>query len=260
MSAPAEQRSARVMNRTRVSVVVPVFSNLQHLPELYQRLTKTLERRVKGYDLVFVDDASRDGSVEWLRECAGRDERVRVVEMPENRGQHRAVVEGLSTAQGDVVVVLDADLQDPPEEIPRLLQALGDDDGVVFAKRGSRFESRTRYATSFVFKRILRMISGSRIPKDTGMFFAASRRTVTRAVQLASESPYVPLLLDHTGYPLASVQIDKVTRTDGQSTYTTSRRVGLAVRALREALRWRAHRRPPHSSPILPALKAATDH
>ena len=140
MSAPAEQRSARVMNRTRVSVVVPVFSNLQHLPELYQRLTKTLERRVKGYDLVFVDDASRDGSVEWLRECAGRDERVRVVEMPENRGQHRAVVEGLSTAQGDVVVVLDADLQDPPEEIPRLLQALGDDDGVVFAKRGSRFE------------------------------------------------------------------------------------------------------------------------
>ena len=80
----------------------------------------------------------------------------------------------LSTARGDVVVVLDADLQDPPEEIPRLLQALGQDDGVVFGRRTSRFESRMRHATSFLFKRILRVVSGSRIPKETGMYFAAS--------------------------------------------------------------------------------------
>ena len=233
------------MSRTQASVVVPVFSNLQHLPELYHRLNTVLEQVFEDYELVFVDDAGRDGSLEWLRECAARDGRVRVIEMPENKGQHRAVVEGLATARGEVVVVLDADLQDPPEEIPRLLSSLGHDEGVVFARRRSRFESRTRHATSFVFKRILRAISGSRIPKDTGMFFAASRGAAKTAVERASETPYVPLLLDQTGYPLASVEIDKVSRADGISTYTTGRRLRLAGRALIDALRWRARRHPP---------------
>ena len=230
------------MSGIQVSVVVPVFSSLPHLPELHRRLNKTLTQAVQDYELIFVDDAGHDGSLTWLHQCATRDGRVRVVEMPENKGQHRAVLEGLAVTRGKVIVVLDADLQDQPEEIPLLLRALNENDGVVFARRNSRFESRTRHLTSFFFKRILRIISGSRIPKNTGMFFAASSGATKTAVELASETSYVPLLFDQTGCPLNSVEIDKVNRAESVSTYTTGRRLKLAGHALLQALKWRSRR------------------
>jgi dolichol-phosphate mannosyltransferase len=227
-----------------ISVVLPVYRNRPHLPELHRRLTDALRPLASEYELVFVDDAAGDGAVEWLRECRGRDARVMLVEMAHNSGQHKAVLAGLAQARGDAVVVMDADLQDAPEDIARLIDALDRDGGVVFARRTERHQSHGRHLTGRLFKRLLRRLAGSRVPAGTGMFFAATRSVIDAAMPLAADARYVPLLLDETGTPMTAVDILKSHRVDTQSAYTARRRLQLAAGAIRQAIAWRRARRP----------------
>jgi glycosyltransferase involved in cell wall biosynthesis len=232
------------MTGRRISVVLPVYRNRAHLPELHRRLTEALRALTPDYELVFVDDAGRDGSIEWLRACRQRDDRVVLVEMPDNGGQHRAVLAGLARSTGEAVVVMDADLQDPPEAIGRLVEGLDRNGGVVFARRTSRHQSRARHLTGRLFKRLLRRLSGSRVPAGTGMFFAATRSAVDAAVTLAAGARYVPLLFDMTGAPMSAVDVVKSHRADNGSAYTARRRLELAAGAIRQALAMRRARRP----------------
>jgi glycosyltransferase involved in cell wall biosynthesis len=226
-----------------VSVVLPVYLNRPYLPDLYRRLTDTMSSLTDRYELVFVDDAGGDGSLEWLRDRQQQDARVILVELARNIGQHGAVATGLKRSSGDVVVVMDADLQDLPEDIPRLIQSLGTADGVVFARRRARHQSRSRHVTGLLFKRVMRFIAGSRIPIGTGMFFAASR-TVVNALPAVPAAPcYVPLLLDQTGATMSAIDVTKETRQDGSSAYTVGRRLRLAWSALRQAIEWRRAKR-----------------
>jgi polyisoprenyl-phosphate glycosyltransferase len=227
----------------RISIVLPIYLNRSQLPELYRRLTATLSATGDRYEIIFVDDKGPDDSLEWLRECRANDERVIVVEMPHNVGQHRAVLAGMSRSSGELVVVMDADLQDPPEAIPRLSAALRTDEGVVFARRVARHQTRGRHLTGRLFKRFLRMVAGSRVPKGTGMFFVASRRVVDAAVALSSDARYVPMVLDHTGAAMTAIEVEKELRPDSRSAYTASRRLALALGAIRQAIAWRMARR-----------------
>jgi glycosyltransferase involved in cell wall biosynthesis len=228
----------------RISVVLPVYRNRACLPELHQRLTAAIGALSSDYELVFVDDCGGDGSLEWLRECRHRDTHTVLLEQPHNAGQHRAVVAGLSRSSGDAIVTMDADLQDPPEAIERLIRAMRERGGVVFARRTSRHQSRGRHLTGRLFKRLLRRLSGSRIPAGTGMFFVAPRDAVDAAVALAGDAPYVPLLFDATGARLTAVDVVKSYRFDSPSAYTASRRLRLAFGAIRQAFAMRRARKP----------------
>ncbi|MGE0450310.1 MAG: glycosyltransferase family 2 protein [Vicinamibacterales bacterium] len=230
------------MHRPSISVVLPVYRNRPQLPELYRRLTETLQCAADRYELVFVDDAGPDGSLGWLRSCAERDARVVVVELQTNVGQHRAVLAGLRRSTGGLVVVMDADLQDPPEEIPRLVSALGTS-GVVFARRANRHQPHGRHWTGLLFKRVLRRVARSRVPIGTGMFFVATRDVVDLAVTLSADAKYVPLLLDETNAPMRAIDVAKDQRTDNASAYTAWRRLALAAGAIRQAIDWRRIRR-----------------
>jgi glycosyltransferase involved in cell wall biosynthesis len=224
------------MSRAQISVVLPVYRNRPQLPELHRRLTDTLQAIASAHELVFVDDAGGDGSVEWLRECRARDPRVVLVELPQNGGQHRAVLAGLARASGEAIVVMDADLQDPPEAIGRLLAALHQSGGVVFARRTARHQSPGRHLTGRLFKRLLRRIAGSRVPSGTGMFFVATRAVVEAALASAGEARYVPLILDRTGASMRAVDVIKTHRHDSPSAYTAARRLRLAIGAIRQAI------------------------
>jgi dolichol-phosphate mannosyltransferase len=227
----------------RISVVLPVYLNRRHLPELYRRLTAVVSSLTDRYELVFVDDAGGDGSREWLREYRREDDRVVVIEMPQNAGQHAAVMAGLRRSTGEIVAVMDADLQDPPEDLRRLVQALGDDDGVVFARRVSRHQSWVRHLTGRVFKRLLRRLAGSRVPAGTGMFFVASRRVVDDVSARGEEARYVPLLFDQTGASMRAIDVTKELRRDTPSAYSSRRRIELALAAIRQAIASRRARR-----------------
>jgi glycosyltransferase involved in cell wall biosynthesis len=226
-----------------LSVVLPVYRNRAHLPELHRRLTAVMHSLTDRHELVFVDDAAGDGALEWLRACRDGDPHVVVVEMERNGGQHRAVRAGLRRASGDIVAVMDADLQDLPEDIPRLVQALGSDEGVVFARRLARHQSQSRHLTGLLFKRFLRRLAGSRIPAGTGMFFVASRQVVQAATSQDTDAPYVPLLFDQTGAPMMAIDVMKELRLDSPSAYSLTRRLRLALGALGQALAWRRAKR-----------------
>ena len=234
-----------------MSVVLPVYHNRAQLPELHRRLTTVLGQLADRYELVFVDDAGQDGSLEWLRECRRDDDHVVLVEMPHNVGQHKAVAAGLRIARGDIVAVMDADLQDVPETLPRLVAALASGVGIVFARRAARHQSRGRHVSGRLFKRLLRRLTGSRVPGGTGMFFVTSRFALDAALALPEEARYVPLLFDHAGVTMTAVDVTKELRPDIASAYTTGKRFRLAVGALRQAVAWRRAKKRARASSVL---------
>ena len=241
------------MTDRRISIVLPVYRNRSCLPELHRRLTDALRPLAPQYELVFVDDAAGDGAVEWLRDCRARDAHVELVEMPDNAGQHRAVLAGLRHSTGVAVVVMDADLQDPPEAIGRLLHTMDRTGGIVFARRTGRHQSRGRHLTGRLFKRLLRRLSGSRIPAGTGMFLVAPRPVIEAAVAAAGTAPYLPLLLEGTGAAMTAVDVVKSYREDAPSAYTARRRLQLAAHAIGQAIAQRRARKTGSRATDLPA-------
>jgi glycosyltransferase involved in cell wall biosynthesis len=225
-----------------ISVVLPVYHNRRHLPELHARLSAALLQLASEYALLLVDALGGDGPLEWIRAPRADDAHVVLVEMPVNSGQHQAVLSGLAAARGEVVAVMDADLQDPPEALSALIAALDSNVDVVFARRATRHQSRGRQVTGRLFKHFVRALAKSRIPSGTGMYFVARRTAVDAALARAAGAQYVPLVFDQTGARMTAIDVVKHQRPDASSAYTAARRLRLAVAAVRQAWRWRRAR------------------
>jgi glycosyltransferase involved in cell wall biosynthesis len=225
-----------------ISVVVPVYRNADTLRELHGRLCKALEGAGVSFEILFVDDACPAGSLGILHDLVRRDPRVAVLALASNVGQHRAVLAGLGHARGEKVVVLDADLQDPPEAIPDLLNKLHEGYGAVFAGRRGRYESPARLLTSRLFKWLLHKASG--VPADAGLFVAMNREMVDRLLAYDEPRPFLVAQMGFTGLPLASIPVERTPRPGGESAYSFRARLLIGVRALFWAIsrRWRARR------------------
>ena len=142
----------KLMSYPEVTIVLPVFRNKETLKALHARLGHVMEPLRIEYEVLFVDDVCPEGSLDVLKELIQMDPHVGVLVLEENVGQHRAVMRGLSLARGKAMVVMDADLQDPPEAIPRLLSELQRGPAAVFAGRRGHYESWSRLLTSRLFK------------------------------------------------------------------------------------------------------------
>lgn len=219
-----------------ISVVLPVYRTRHELPELHRRL-RGATRDLGLVELIFVNDACPDGSLDVLREIARADAGVTVLTCDRRRGQHEAICEGLTAARGNVVVIMDADLQDPPEAVPALVAKLGEGFGAVYAGRRGRYESPARHVTSWLFKHTMRAMTG--MPADAGGFVAMSRGVAARAAALRGTQPYLTAAIALIGRPVATVPVARDTRASGRSAYTPRMRAGLAVRAILQAVRWR---------------------
>lgn len=233
-----------------VTVIVPVYGNQATLVELHARIGAALGRA--PLEFLFVDDAGADDSRLVLRQLAEEDDRVRVVEMERNVGQHAAVLVGLSYATGQQVAVLDADLQDPPEVLPELLRRLDDGYDAVFGGRAGNYESLPLLVASRAFKRLLSVIAG--VPADAGLFVAMSRKMAERLVEYPSSDPHVVAMIGHSGFALLSVPVVRMERPCGASAYRFASRLRLAfqgltwrVRASRAARAGARSALPPHT-------------
>jgi glycosyltransferase involved in cell wall biosynthesis len=215
-----------------LSVVLPVYGNEDTLRELCRRLDAALAGELA--ELLFVVDGSPDGSLELLRDLRRRDDRIRVVDLERNRGQQRAILEGLARARGGRVVVMDADLQDPPEAIPRLLAA-SDQAAAVFAGRRGRYESRPRLVTSKLFKALNAALCD--VPRDAGAFVLLRRDAVDRVLELRGPPPHLTSMIGLTGVTTASVPVER-TPTSG-SGYTALGRLHAGIGGLAWGLLWR---------------------
>jgi len=168
LAQPRLNGSATVAASPELSVVLPVFNEKENLPALYRRLTSVLDTEGTPYELVFVDDGSADGSIELLHEMAVEDSRVKVVELARNFGHQIAISAGLDFAQGDAVIVMDADLQDPPEVLPQFIAEWRAGNDVVYAIRGQRKESWPKRMAYAAFYRMLRKASNVKTGTQVG--------------------------------------------------------------------------------------------
>jgi glycosyltransferase involved in cell wall biosynthesis len=221
------------MPDTSISIVVPVYRSSRSLPELVGRLIHTLDPLGRPYELVLVDDCSPDDSWAVLERLRARHgARVKIASLARNRGQHNALLCGFSIANGDVVVTMDDDLQNPPEEVPRLISAIDEGFDLAIGSYETKQHARSRNASGQLIDRlILRMFS---LPSDFSLtsFRAASGELVRKATEMTGVYPYVTcILLTNSARPTNVVVRHDARRYD-DSNYTMRRSLSLAANLL----------------------------
>jgi len=202
-----------------ISVVIPVYNEANNLDRLYERVRAVVGELARPCELLFVDDGSTDGSLPVLQRLLG-DPAVRVIELAENVGQHAAVLAGFSVSRGEIVVTLDADLQNPPEEIPRLVRTMeqGDFD-VVATVRGTRHDSAFRNLGSILFNRVARRFTGIEISDWGSMLRAYHRRVVDKILRSNRRPGFIPALAAQLSTRCTEVRVSHEERLHGESKY-----------------------------------------
>jgi dolichol-phosphate mannosyltransferase len=215
-----------------VSVVVPVYNEQDVLDELYRQVTATLSNAGHRFELVLVDDGSRDRSPQMIRELSERDGRVLGLRLSRNFGHESAIEAGLHAARGDAVIVMDADLQDSPDALPRLIDEwLGGAD-VAYAVRRNRKEGALQRAAFSAFYRIAERIVDVDLPRDAGPFCLMSRRVVDVVNDMGERSRYFPGLRAFTGFTQVPVEVERNPRLAGETKYSFRVRTAGAFNAI----------------------------
>jgi glycosyltransferase involved in cell wall biosynthesis len=226
---------SRTRAQPNLSVIAPVFDESENLRPLYERVRAALEV-LPSWELVLVDDGSRDDSLHVMRALAREDERVRVVRLAHNCGQTSALAAGIAAARADLVATLDADLQNDPAELPRLLLALDGHDAVV-GYRVRRHDDWLRRVSSRIANGVRNRVTGDHV-RDTGCSLKLFRAKALRSIALFEGlHRFLPTLLRWHGYDVIEVPVSHHPRTRGKSKYGVWNRLGKATRDLL-AVRW----------------------
>lgn len=226
VSPPPAGRGARP---ELLSIVVPVRNEERNIPVLVERLRETLAADWSSWEAIFVTDLNTDGTVRALREAHERDARVKAIKLSNAFGHHVAVYAGLAASSGDAVVVMDGDLQDWPEDIPRLVEKYQEGFDVVYGIKERKNESRWRNALSSFFLHVLRRLSDHDLDFNTSMFRIMSRRTVDELMRFGETEPSVTALISLIGFPTAKVLVTSGTRETGKTNYGLARQMNFAI-------------------------------
>jgi len=215
--------------RITLSVVVPIYNNADCLDELSGRLAATLSAaRIENYEVIFVDDGSQDDSRAVLRRLCRQEARIKLIGLTRNFGQQLAITAGFDCSRGDAVLVMDGDLQDPPEVIPEFLAKWREGYDVVYGVRlERRGEPWPKRWTASLFYRVLRRLTSTGIPLDSGDFRLLSRRAMDTFNRLRERSRFVRGMVSWLGYPQAPVFYSRAPRWAGKSQYSLRRLVNL---------------------------------
>ena len=201
-----------------ISIVVPVYNEMEVLSEFHARISGVLDQLSMGAEVIYVNDGSDDDSLSLLNEIYEQDARVAILDLSRNFGKEIAMTAGLHKAQGDAVIVIDADLQDPPELIPQLIDEWQKGYDVIYAKRARREgESAFKKLTAHLFYRLMRSIGQIKIPEDTGDYRLLSRRAVDALNTLSEQHRFMKGLFTWIGYRQKAVIYERDPRHAGES-------------------------------------------
>lgn len=214
----------------KLSVVIPTYNEESILPELYRRLTKVLENIGESYEVIYVNDGSTDKSLDIMKTFHSKNKRIKVLDLSRNFGHQIAITAGCDYARGEAVIVMDADLQDPPEVIPQLIKTWREGYDVVFAVREKREGERYfKQVTASLFYRLIRKITEVEIPKDTGDFRLMSRRVVDGLKSTREKHCFVRGLVSWIGFNQTGVKFIREARYAGETKYSYKKLFKLAL-------------------------------
>lgn len=206
-----------------LSIVIPVYKAENCLHPLYDRLKASLETITPDFEIILVEDCGGDRSWEIICELAKSDPRVKGIQFSRNFGQHYGITAGLDHCDGDWVVVMDCDLQDRPEEIPRLYEKAQEGYDVILARRGKRKDPFFKRLTSSLFYKVFNYFTELEYDSEVGNFRIISRRVAENYRLIREQLRFFGGIVDWMGFPTASVNVSHEERFAGQSTYTFSK-------------------------------------
>jgi glycosyltransferase involved in cell wall biosynthesis len=215
-----------------VSVVVPIFNEQENLPELRRRLAETLDSTKDEWEVVLVDDGSADSSAKMLRDIHAADPRFKIITLSRNFGHQPAVTAGVHHARGDCVILIDGDLQDPPEVIPQMIAKWREGYAVVLGERSSREERGARGLGFRLFYPILRSVTDLPSAPDAGIFGLMDRRVVEEFNKLPERNRFIPGLRSWLGFKQGSVSYQRAARAAGKPKQTLRKLIHYAADAM----------------------------
>ena len=203
-----------------VSIIVPVYNSEATLVELTERINSVLKHSVKSFEIIFVNDGSQDGSWEVIRSLAEQDQNIRGLNLMHNYGQHNAILAGIQRAQHEVVVTIDDDLQNPPEEIPKLLSKLSEGYDVIYGKPAKRSHKVWRNISSKILKTVIRVVLGAKMGAQSSSF-RAFRSILKKGFENFNDAQLsIDVLLSWSASRVSHVLVDHHERQAGESQYT----------------------------------------
>ena len=212
-----------------ISVIIPVRDEAEILPELIARLAATLEKMGLSYEVIFVTDTNRDNTVEVLRAQNRVNSRIKVVKLSTPRGQHIAAVAGLDACCGDSAVLMDGDLQDYPEDIPKLYARMEEGFDIVYGTKEQKNDSALRNVFSKSFVSVLNWLSDQKLAHNTSMFRIISGRTVLQLRKFREYEQSLTGLMALVNFPTSTVQVTSGQRTKGETKYSFVRQLNFAM-------------------------------
>ena len=232
-----------LFDKPLLSVVVPLFNERPMLPLFFERLLPVLAKLSIYWEIVLIDDGSDDGSAQYIRSVMNRTPSIRLIKLSRNFGKEAAMTAGLDHAKGDAAIVLDADLQDPPELIPAMIECwLSGVDVVLMQRRSRAGETLFKRWSAHLFYRLLNRTSRTNIPVDTGDFRLMSRKAIDALLVLKERNRYMKGLFAWIGLPTQGIQYDREPRAAGETKWDYPELIGLALEGLTSfsvsPLRW----------------------
>jgi len=220
-------------SKPKISIIAPIFNEVGNLSELYERIKNVLDPVSESWELILIDDGSTDGSQDMIRNLSQKDERVRAVIFSRNFGHQIAVTAGLDYSRGEAVVIIDSDLQDPPEVILELLSKWDEGYEVVYAVRSEREgESWFKEITAAVFYRLINRITDVDIPLDTGDFRLLDRKVVNVIDQMRERHRFLRGMSVWVGFKQTGVTYKRAARHVGKTKYPIAKMIKFASDAV----------------------------
>jgi polyisoprenyl-phosphate glycosyltransferase len=222
-------------SKPTLSIVIPCYNEEACLPELYRRVSAVAQTQFKtDYEIILINDGSKDGTWAAMQALSARDPNIVAINLSRNHGHQLALTSGLDLASGAYILILDADLQDPPELLPEMLETMAVQSAdVVYAVRRARAgESFAKKATASMFYRLLARLTDTAIPLDTGDFRLMSRRALDALQSMPEQSRFIRGMVAWIGFKQVPVSYDRSERLAGETKYPLSKMLSLAFDAI----------------------------